>query len=260
MDFYVIPPLSNLELMDQGDRYFCLTQLYKRDPNYREFFRQRVADGKWVTLDNGAGDHDLVSERDVIMAAVDLCPSEVIPPDVLFDGVQTILNLESFIYALRGQFRIAAAKMPEIFAVPQGNNLSEWLFVYEYMLRHPQVDTIGLSKITVPKILFDAAPDQSIKEARHMMFDTLKSKEFIKKPIHLLGMGDPREFAYYKNEPLMRSTDSCNSVWSAMNDILFENDCSKRIPTPKDYFDREMSRGDLMFAEFNIEWMKKNLH
>ncbi len=39
MDFYVIPPNSNMELMKKGDRFFCLSQIYLRNEEYRNFIK-----------------------------------------------------------------------------------------------------------------------------------------------------------------------------------------------------------------------------
>lgn len=253
MDFYAIPPNAHLEMMNEGDRFFCLAQQYIKDSNYREFFKNKVFQGSWVTLDNGAGDHDLITE-DVLLSVVrDLRPCEVIPPDVLFDGISTIRNLESFIH------RMIEAELIyyiDIFGCPQGRNFNEWLFVYEYMLKHPKVSTIGLSKIAVPKAVFNVTGDKLIKEARWYMYDHLKSNDLIQKPIHLLGMGDPTEMPYYKNDPLIRSTDSCNSIWSAMNKFDWKEGNFTRIKTPQDYFDRTLSEDEEALAYKNIFWFQ----
>lgn len=256
MDFYVIPPLSNLELMHQGkgNRYFCLAQLYKKSPEYREFFRQVRRDGGWITLDNGAGDHDIVSIQDLFWIAQDLIPNELIPPDYLFDGPKTISSLIEFILALNGVWGA-----PEIFACPQGATKEEWITVYKTFLQIPQVKTIGFSKIAIPHAFLGKTGDVGIAEARNIAYDTLKSMGLIQKPIHMLGMGDPREFRHYKNDPLIRSTDSCNTVWSAMNGIYFNENRFDRIPTPKDYFDRTMYIGDVLDALKNIDWFKQEL-
>lgn len=260
MDFYVIPPLSELDLMHEGDRYFCLAQLYKKSPEYREFFRARVAEGKWVTLDNGAGDHDMLGVRDVLQITEDLQPNEVIPPDTLFNGIATIRSLEEFLNAFnylddRGHLH----RKIEIFACPQGNTREEWLFVYKYMLYHPAVTTLGFSKITVPYVFLGAKNDTLIKEARHLCYDTLKAQGLIQKPIHLLGAGDMREFEYYKNDPLIRSTDSCNTIWSGMNGVIFEEGNFMRFPTPKDYFDRSLALHEHQRALSNIAWLRHSL-
>lgn len=255
MEFYVIPPLGELELMNLGDRYFCLAQLYMDPANveYRNFFKQKVAEGKWVTLDNGAGDHSLVNEDMLINATLDLMPSEVIPPDVLFDGITTIRNLESFLTAMEQRGLLGKV---EVFGCPQGANKDEWLFVYKYMLNHPHVNTIGFSKIAVPFAFLEAKDDTLIREARVMAYDMLKAAGLIRKPIHCLGAGDPREFIRYQNDPLMRSTDSCFSVWSAMNNISWSLGQFERIKTPHDYFTRPVTEDQKDLAIQNIKWFR----
>lgn len=257
MDIYVIPPVNNLELMNKGDRFFCLAQLYMKYPHYREFFKQKVADGKWVTLDNGAGDHDIVSLYDLLKVVADLQPSEVIPPDHLFDGRKTIREFHTFILSIaKIQALRSPAKSIEIFACPQGESKEEWLFAYRYFLEHPAVSTIGFSKIAVPKAFLNLSGDKGILESRWMAYDELKAKGLIQKPIHCLGAGDVREFKYYKEDPLMRSTDSCVSIWSAMNGIEYNQGNFERVPTPKDYFERNMTPLQYTVAEENIEFLK----
>lgn len=257
MDFYVIPPLSALELMNFGDRFFCLAQLYLAPENYkyREFFKQKVADGKWVTLDNGAGDHDIVSTQDLLQVMQDLKPSEIIPPDFLFDSIKTIRSLETF---TRTMCDLNITNV-EVLGCPQGATKDEWLFTYEYMLRHPAVNTIGLSKIAVPRAFLSADNDTHIKQARHLCFETLRSKGLLEKPLHLLGMGDPTEFRYYKGSNIVRSTDSCNTIWSGMNGIKFNRNEFDRVPTPKDYFNRDIADLQYQAAISNIHWMRKEL-
>lgn len=255
MDFYVIPPVKHLTMMNEGDRFFCLAQLYLKPENveYREFFKAKVAQGKWVTLDNGAGDHDLVTEDQLLEAVTDLMPSEVIPPDVLFDGLATIRNLESFVKKMEQRDLLDKV---QIFACPQGKTKEDWLFVYKYMLYHPNVTTIGFSKIAVPYAFLGAKGDTLIKEARHLAYDTLKAQGLIQKPIHCLGAGDPREFVHYKGDPLMRSTDSCFSVWSGMNNIDWSDSNYMRIKTPVDYFERELNEKQEALSYKNIFWLK----
>lgn len=258
MDFYVIPPLAHLDLMHQGkgNRYFCLAQLYKKSPEYREFFRERVREGAWVTLDNGAGDHDVVTEEDLFTAMEDLLPSEVIPPDYLFDCDRTMSAFALFVTQMR--MRLEFDKI-EIFACPQGATRDEWVECYTHFLNIPQVNTIGMSKIAVPKAFLDKTGDTDIAEARNIAYDYLKTRGLLHKPLHFLGMGDPREFRHYKGDPIIRSTDSCNTVWAGMNDIKFPGGDFRRIPTPKDYFDRTMSSYERMVAQLNIDWFKAEL-
>ena len=118
MEFYVIPPLSHLDLMNQGDRVFVLTQLWKKSEKYREFVFEQKKAGKWITLDNGCGDYDTTTTQEDLLSIVkELMPNEVIPIDVLFNSEATIYNLERFIELMKGEQLLDKV---EIFGCPQG--------------------------------------------------------------------------------------------------------------------------------------------
>lgn len=257
MDFCIIPPNKHLELMNEGSRFFCLAQNYIKDHSYRDFFKHKVAQGKFVILDNGTGDFDLVSEDALINVVKDLMPSEVIPPDVLFNSIATVRNLESFINRMEQERLLGKVK---VFGCPQGATREEWLWVYKYMLYHPHVDVLGFSKIAVPYAFLGLKDDEGIMPARNLAYDILKGQGLIQKPIHLLGMGSPLEMVHYLNDPLMRSTDSCNSVWSAMNQIKWNEGNFIRIKTPKDYFERQLTEQQEALALNNIFWFESLLN
>jgi hypothetical protein len=263
MDFYVIPPLANKTLMHSGDRYFCLAQLYLSDKEYKAFFRS-LPDSAWITLDNGAGDHDLVTEDQLFEVMKELMPDEVIPPDVLFYCDITVEN--AILFQRRMKIEELDDKI-EIFFCPQGKDQDEWLACYKWGIDQDWITTIGLSKIAVPQAFLGVKGDVGIMESRHNCFNYLKVHGMLTKPLHLLGMGDPREFDYYQKhdtDEMVRSSDSCNSVWSAMNGKDWTHvDSStrfERIPTPKDYFNRPpLSSKELSVAENNIDFLKEQV-
>lgn len=248
MDFYVIPPLHNLELMDLGDRYFCLAQLYKRDKSYRKFFKQKVAEGKWVTLDNGVGDFDFISQDELFTIMKDLMPSEIIPLDVLKDGDATFKNAVEFILRIKEEDLLGKT---QVLAVPQGDTLEEWLECYIKLSNLREVDTIGMSKIGIPWVVSRSTKDQNIARDRNVIFDYLQNEELLRKPMHFLGAGSYDEYLHYKGSEYVRSTDSCFSVFLGMSGIKFEPG-HKRIPTPRDYFDREISEEQMVIVKENI--------
>ena len=255
MDFYVIPPNSQMELMKKGDRYFCLSQIYLRNKEYREFFKARVAEGVWVTLDNGAGDHETVTKEQVLEIARELQPSELIPLDILFDGKQTYENL---LWTIEEMKKDPLLKDIEVFACPQGKDLDEWLELYETLLDIPEVKTIGMSKLAIPFVMSGSkGGDVGIAQDRNDMFQILKNQDLLEKPLHFLGAGEAWEFNMYVNEPVVRSTDSCFTVWSGMNNQTFGTEEYERIPTPHDYFDRDVTDEQLEVALHNIQYMKR---
>ena len=253
MEFYVIPPNKHLDLMHKGDRYFCLAQQYIANEQYRQFFKARVEEGSWVTLDNGAGDHDTVSIEQLLDVARDLQPSELIPLDILFDGAQTLKNLDITIELMKADPILSKI---EIFACPQGKDQRQWLNVYTKMVNDPNVNTIGMSKLAIPHVVSGAKNDTNIAKDRNYMYTLLKQSRMIKKPLHFLGAGEPWEFEMYKDDPLCRSTDSCFSIWSAMVDQDFSSEDFKRVATPKDYFEREIEQDSFELIEKNIQFIR----
>lgn len=260
MKFFTIPPNSQLELMHEGTMgYFCLAQHYHSNKAYRKFFKEQKKKGAWILLDNGAGDHSLITEDILFECMKDLMPNEVVPPDILFDRDKTLFSLNSFIYKMRQENLL---KEIEIFAVPQGKTKEDWLNCYEEMLNNSDVTTIGLSKLGVPYAwLGEAKDDQNIMEARHECVRELIDKNLIHKPLHFLGGAYVQEFEYYKSleNELFRSTDSCFTILAAYYNMDISSPDYKRIKTPLEYFDFTLTTEQVQLAKNNISFMKKRL-
>jgi len=254
MDVYVISPVSNLALMNLGDRIFVLAHLWVQFPHYREFILEQKKDGKWITLDNSAAERALVTEDVLIDVCKELMPHEVIAPDVLFDKQQTISNIITFRDRMEQEGLINKI---DIFFCPQGKTKEDWLEAYEWGINQEWIHVIGFSKIAVPQAwLSDWKDDQGIKEARHMAYDYLKRKGLLIKPIHCLGQGDPTEFSYY-DHPMMRSTDSVFPILAATFGQNFYVDNKTRIPTPHSFLEEfDMSEVDLSIVVGNVDFLK----
>lgn len=259
MKFFVIPPLTESNLMCEGTAgFYCLAHLYVQNKDYRRFFLERSKEGCFILLDNGAAEQDLVTEDILISITEELSPNLVIPPDVLLNKKQTIKNFDSFIEKFVERDLQTHTK---ILGCPQGSNVEEWIDCYTHMLMNPLVDRIGLSKIAVPYCWngVKVGEDSLILESRHQCVEELDRRGLLSKDIHCLGAGDMREFSFYKKYPMIVSTDSCNTIWSGMNSISFEDGNFERVPTPKDYFTRSLGTEQRRVALSNIRWMKKSL-
>ena len=257
MKFYTIPPNKNLNLMHQGDSYFALAHHYISDKSYREYFlnlRKENPDA-FITLDNGAAEHSLVTEDVLLKIVKELRPDEVIAPDVLFDQKQTLLNLYYFTDKM---INSRLTKHTKIFACPQGNTKEEWLECYKLMLSNPLVSTIGLSKIAVPKCWNDVVGDKMIAQSRNECVAELTKRGWLQKPLHLLGMGEHTEFDYYLQHktPYIRSSDSCYTILAALNNISFRRGDLTRILTTNDYFDCTLDGGQVITAIDNIDYLR----
>ena len=258
MKFYTIPPNNHLELMDLGDRYFCLAHHYVQNEHYKKHFLElRKKNPKvWITLDNGAAEHSLVTEQVLLDITAELKPDEVIAPDVLFNKDQTLKNFFEFAAKMLQKGLLSHTS---IFACPQGTIKSEWLDCYTQMCQNPFVQTIGLSKIAVPKCWNDAEDDKLIGLSRNQCVKELHERNLLIKPLHLLGMGEHDEFDYYlKNKiPFIRSSDSCYTILAALNGIDFTKGDTTRIPTTNQYFDAKLTADQKELAKKNIDYLKQ---
>lgn len=265
MKFFTIPPLSDLPLMHAGTAgYFLLAHLYMSDKTYRDFVQKEIPKGAHVILDNGAAENSLVTEDILIDLVKEIKPTEVIAPDVLFDMDHTINNTVAFTDRM---IQEKLDKDTNIFFCPQGSTIPEWLQAYEFGMENDLVSTIGLSKIAVPYAFFGAKNDTKIAESRHMAIEVLHRLGWIRKPIHFLGMGDPREFDYYNHvvylnnleKTFLRSTDSCYSILAGMKGVNFKDGNFERIPTPHDYFQTAPGYKQYNDIHSNIDWMRARL-
>jgi hypothetical protein len=252
MKFCVIPPLANLNLMNQGQMIFALAQLYLRHEEYREFIHQKKAEGWFIIMDNGTGDHDLVSTDELIQVCKEVMPNEIIAPDILFDKDRTIDGCKEFVDRMIAEDLIG---LVDIFFCPQGNNIDEWLECYQFALDNDYIGTIGLSKLSVPHCWLPEGynQDQNVMQGRHKCVDYLVEHDLLKKPMHCLGAGNPIEFQRYLKVPLIRSTDSCFSVLAAIHNYRWACSQMTRVPTPKDYFT------NYILDDKQIEVLRENL-
>jgi hypothetical protein len=257
MKFYAIPPNKHLDMMDNGDNYFCLAHHFFQDANYKQHFLhiRKSNPTAFITLDNGCAEHSLVTEDVLLEAVRELKPNEVIPPDVLFDKQATLANLYSFASKM---FHGDLLQHTAIFGCPQGSTKQEWLECYKEMVTLPFVKCIGLSKIAVPKCWNDATGDRLIGKSRNECVSTLRDQSLLHKPIHLLGMGEHTEFDFYLENkiPNIRSSDSCYTILAAIHGISFEEGNVTRIPTENAYFDVELNEAQKALSKKNIDYLK----
>jgi hypothetical protein len=258
MDFYIIPPNKHLDLMQNGDRYFVLAHHYLSDSSYREYFLELKKEKPlaFITLDNGAAEHSLVTEAKLLEIVAQLKPNEVIAPDVLFNKQETLKNLDSFMLKMLTNNYI---EHTNIFGCPQGSSKEEWLECYRIMYLNPLVSTIGLSKIAVPKCWNNETGDKDIAISRNQCVKELQQTGMMDKPLHLLGMGEHTEFDFYLKEKVsnIRSSDSCYTVLAAINNICFEDGNTTRIPTTNEYFDTALTDKQEKLAVQNLSYLQK---
>lgn len=262
MKVFITPPINHLELSELGDNnFYILGQLFKKSEKYREYVWRAKKAGRFLTLDSGVGDEgEVLTNEELFEMTRQILPNEVIPLDVLYNKEETIKNALWFIEKMS---QVEEMKEVQIMAVPQGKDLFEWLECYKFFLDEEKVSTIGLSKKGVPYCIYGKEmKDQSIAEARHKVMLILETFHFLRKPLHFLGMGDPNEFLFYQSPRFVnvcRSTDSCYTVLSAIHKLDLSWHKFKRIPTPSDYFEKELTEGQIRLTKKNVLYLKSML-
>lgn len=257
MKFYLIPPNKHLDMMHLGDSYFGLAHHYVQDADYRNYFLKLRAQypNAFITMDCGAAEDSLVTEDILLNIVKELKPNEVVSPDVLFDKKQTLANFYSFLLKME---KYNFLEHTSVFACPQGQTKDEWLQCYYTMMTCPNVTCLGLSKIAVPKCWNNVTGDRLIGKSRNECVAELQKLNFLRKPLHLLGMGEHNEFDFYLNNsiPFIRSSDSCYTVLAAINKISFSKGNIQRIPTTNAYFETSLSEEQMSLAKENINHLK----
>lgn len=138
-----IVPVGSLAATSSNGYHMCLANVAVKNEKYKEFYRQMAKD-RFVLMDNGAAEGDQLHVDDLIKCYQDVQPSEVVLPDTLCNGVDTIQKSK---LALKEICDFYDGAVPFTFmAVPQGSTFDQWLACAEEMVQWPEIHTIGVSK------------------------------------------------------------------------------------------------------------------
>jgi len=222
IDVAVIAALPHLhDLAASGSIDMALTHLALRYPGYAAHHAARVAAGGTVILDNSA--YELAESRGcgldagpVLTAATLTGATEVVCTDVPYDPHATITATRRFL-ARAAQ----ATDGLRFMAVPQGSTRAEWLACYDALITMPGVDSIGISKLSVPRCW-----NAGIATARLACVAEIHQHASPPPPLHLLG-GDgclPAELRAHRQRghTAVRSSDSSAAFWYARCGIPLE--------------------------------------
>lgn len=137
-----IVPVSHLKETEGLQYHMCLAHLVG-NKEYRNHFAKMAKLGRFVLMDNGAAEGAQLQPEKLIEAYAEICPSEIVLPDTLYESGSTIQKTRNFINKLDnrnllGEFRLMA--------VPQGNTFAEWLACARIFVKDTRINTIGVSK------------------------------------------------------------------------------------------------------------------
>jgi len=134
-----IVPLKFLELTRKNQYHMCLAHLVLQSDKYRDFYRRMSDEGKYVLVDNGAAEGEIMSYKDLVKVYELINPSEIILPDVLFNEEETIRRTREFL----DNYDLTKYKK---MIVPQGSDRDSWLHCYHMMSCIQGINTVGIPK------------------------------------------------------------------------------------------------------------------
>lgn len=242
--------------LDFNDYDYALVHLFDEDPEYLEFYKNSVKNGRHVLLDNSIFELGEAYDNDSFAKWVEeLKPTEYIVPDALEDVAKTIDQMESW--------NRAYGKLPgKRIGVVQGKTPEEIADCYVYMDKHADVDKIAISfdYSLYEQIIPHENKYMSWMLGRATMLANLLNSGIIntKKPHHLLGCGLPQEFALYHSYKWIESVDTSNPIVHGIKGIAYKQYGLQTKESIKlvDLLDVEINNEQLYDINHNINYFR----
>jgi hypothetical protein len=214
-------PISLFEESKQFNDYdYALVHLFETKPQYYQYFKDAIAEGRHVILDNSIFELGTAFDPEQYAHYIkELQPTEYIIPDALEDAATTISNAKSFI-----------ASYPDLpgktIGVVQGKTYDELVKCYNYMNSH--VDKIAISFDYSYYLEVCPHPNKWIGYAlgRAVTLTRMYNEQVTNtaKPHHLLGCASPIEFSFYRCSKFdwIDSLDTSNPIVHGLLGIKYE--------------------------------------
>lgn len=265
-------PISLLNKSKQFNDYdYCLVHLTYTRPEYQEFYKQSLKEGRKVLLDNSLFELETMFDADKFVEKIleinDInSPNfEYVVPDALHDKDATI---ESF-----KNFKAKYSNLPgKAIGVVHGKTLDELIECYKFMSE--EADKIAIpfdAKGFEGKEIEDTDQHSYPEEFKRLLKACTGRISFIEtlykeglwnnnKPHHLLGCSLAREFSY----PLYRkvsieSIDTSNPVVAGIKGIMYTIIGLSTKPSVKlcDLIDYNPTQEELDIISYNVEMFRK---
>ena len=216
---------SPLCLLDRSRSYndydYALVHLFETEPTYLQFFKDSLAQGRTVLLDNSIFELGTAFDSDKFAHWIkELQPTEYIIPDVLEDTIGTMDN------AL--DWKEKYSDLPgKTIGVVQGKSYEDLVQCYDYLDNIIGVDKIAISFDYSYYLEVCPHPNKWMGYAlgRVQTLTRLLNDGVIntKKPHHLLGCALPIEFMFYREGfEWLDSLDTSNPIVHALLDFGYE--------------------------------------
>ena len=257
---------SPLCLLDQSRDYndydYALVHLFETEPTYLQFFKNSLAQGRTVLLDNSIFELGTAFDPDEYAYWIkELKPTEYIIPDVLEDTLGTMDN------AL--DWKEKYSDLPgKTIGVVQGKSYADLVQCYDYLDNIIGVDKIAISFDYSYYLEVCPHPNKWMGYAlgRVQTLTRLLNDGIIntKKPHHLLGCALPIEFLFYRKDfKWLESVDTSNPIVHAILGFGYEPgglDSKKSIKLIELLNTPEPSVATMHTIRHNIQYFRSYVH
>lgn len=256
-------PISYLEESRKYNDYdYALCHLFETHPEYYNFFKISLAQGREVLLDNSIFELKTAFDPDKFAQYVkELKPTYYIAPDVLEDSQATIDSFKSF-----------REKYPDLpglcIGAVQGKNFQEIADCYKFMSENADYIAISFDFSWYQQVGFaqSSSPElaklERMASGRQMLITLLQDKRIwnYDKPHHLLGNSLPQEMKDYAFMPSIRSVDTSNPIVAGIHNIRYIADYGmtcKPYVMLADLIDIELNEDQKQDIQYNVVQYKK---
>lgn len=256
MKLAFITTINSLEqISSKGDIEFCLAPYALRYPKYKKYFIEAKKKGRYVIMDNGVAEGDLISNDIMVNLAIEMKVDEIIIPDEISNYEQTRKMRNDF---LDKYYEKLAAHNIKILSVIQGKTIDEYLNNYLILLNDSRISVIGIPfRMKYKKIMgFSLEEERSINR---IDFIANVSTAIWKKEIHCLGSNNLKELKILNELNLVRSCDSKLIARYGLNNMNININDDKK-PEKKLFVTNKLTSKQIKLTLDNItklrEWLK----
>lgn len=206
-------PVPHLDLQKKYSQYYLvLAHLIGVDKEYTKFFEKEGRTGAYICLDNSSYENRIPAQPyELVEKARLIHAKEIITPDFFTQGGTTekatkvFLSKFDFGEQLKADLRNKEFKF---LAPAQGKTFEEWMHCFLTFYQDPRIDYIGLSFLIIKDCFQSFIPGGDVMQTRIFCTNLLSYLGLTKKPIHLLGLGNPLELRYQRKHNFVFRVDS----------------------------------------------------
>tara|TARA_E500000318_G_scaffold19823_3_gene20534 strand:+ start:2225 stop:3007 length:783 start_codon:yes stop_codon:yes gene_type:complete len=252
---------SPISILDKSVNYndydYALVHLFETHPDYYQFFKDSIAYGREVLLDNSIFELGESFDSDKFAKfAKELKPSYYIVPDVLEDGYATIKSFHDFVnkYPDLPGLKIGAV---------QGKTYDEIVDCYNYMSENANYIAISFDFSYYIVTGKGKTKLERWCDGRRRLIEQLKRDGVWndQKPHHLLGCSLAKEFKNYIDDKSIRSVDTSNPVVAGIKELRYTGNLGlNEKPSIKlaDLIDHEVTDSEWEDINYNV-WKFKDI-